>query len=100
MGMTAFMKTLETNFLNQLEPEAIPKHLDPRDWDAVQTWFKDAFGFWFLERRDELLGREWARRGWADVVLRPTESGRLKEFFRLKPECVETVDAWLQDQLE
>ncbi len=99
MGVTSFTRDLETYFLNQLEGDAIPKRVDARDWCAVQAWFREAFGLWFLEHRDELLGREWARLGWAEVVLRPTESGTLRQFFRLKPECVDTVDAWMQDEV-
>ena len=100
MGVTSFTKKLETHFLNQLDPKHIPKHLDPKDKDAVNAWFKEAFGYWFLEHRDELLGREWVKRGWAESVLQTGESGKLSESFRVKPECVEKIDAWLQDQLD
>lgn len=100
MGVTAFTRKLEKHFLDQLDPKEIPKHLDPRDGAAVKAWFKEAFGYWFLEHRDELLGREWVKRGWADTVLRPAESGKLKERFQVKPECAEKIDAWLQDEID
>jgi hypothetical protein len=100
MGVTAFTKKLETHFLNQLDPKDTPKDIDARDGEAVRNWFKEAFAYWFLEHRDELLGREWVRRGWAESVLRSTESGKLAEAFRVKPECAERIDAWLQDQID
>ena len=100
MGMTTFINKLETRFLNQLTDDEIPKDLDPRDGESVRVWFKKAFGLWFLKNRDDLLAREWVRRGWAESILKPTESGELKESHRVKPECVETIDAWMQDEIE
>jgi hypothetical protein len=100
MGVTAFTRKLETYFLNQLDPKDMPKHLDLSDGEAVKAWFKEAFGYWFLEHRDELLGREWVRRGWAKSVLRTEPSGKLKEWFRVKPECAKSIDAWLQDEID
>jgi hypothetical protein len=100
MGVAAFTRKLEKRFLNQLDPRDIPKDVDPADGDAVRAWFAEAFGYWFLEHRDELLGREWVRRGWAESVLRATESGSLREAFRVRPECAEKIDAWLQDELD
>jgi hypothetical protein len=100
MGVTAFTNKLERHFLNQLDPEDIPPHLDRRDQTAVAAWFKQAFGYWFLENRDDLLGREWVRRGWAETVLRTTESDKLKESFQVKPECSDKIDAWLQDEID
>ena len=100
MGVTAFTKKLEKHFLTQLDPKDIPKDLDARDGEAVTAWFREAFGYWFLEHRDEVLGREWARRGWAEPVLTMTESGGLKEQFQVKPEYAERIDAWLQDRIE
>ena len=52
-----------------------------------------------LEHRDELLGREWIKRGWAESVLETTESGKLVEQFRVKPECAERINAWLEDEI-
>lgn len=85
MGVTAFIGKLETSFLKQLDDKEIPRHVDPNDGDAVRTWFKEAFGRWFLEHRDDVLAREWAKRGWAEVVLKPTASGELKQSYRVKP---------------
>ena len=100
MGVTEFTKKLETHFLNQLDPKDIPKDIDPRDSDAAGSWVKEAFTYWFLEHRDELLGREWVKRGWAESVLETTEPGKPKECFRVKPECTEKIDAWLQDEID
>jgi len=100
MGITSFSRQLETHFLNELDPADIPKHLDANDKSAVDAWFKEAFGYWFLEHRDELLGREWVRRGWAELVLVSGESGALKESFRVKPQYAERIDAWLQDEID
>lgn len=100
MGMTAFTTKLRTYFLDQLGPKDIPKHLDPNDKHAVHAWFKEAFGYWFLEHRDELLGREWVRRGWVESVLQVTESDKLTEAFRVKPEHAQKIDAWLQDEID
>ena len=100
MGVTAFTQKLEKHFLNQLDPKDVPRHLDPRDKDAVHAWFKEAFGLWFLERRDDLLGREWVKRGWAEAVLQTSESGKLKEVFRVKPKHSDKIDAWLGDQID
>ena len=100
MGVTAFISKLETSFLNQLDDKEIPRHVDPNDGDAVRAWFREAFGRWFLERRDDVLAREWANRGWAELALKPTASGELKESYRVKPEYVETIDDWMQDKLD
>ena len=99
MGVTAFVNKLETQFLNHLREDDIPKNLDPSDGVSVQAWFKEAFGLWFLKHRDDLLAREWVRRGWAEYVLKPGESGQLKETHRVRPEYVETINAWLQDEI-
>ena len=48
MGVTAFISGLETFFLNKLDEKDIPRHLDVNDWAAVQAWFSEAFGRWFL----------------------------------------------------
>lgn len=100
MGVTAFIRRLETSFLNQLGDKEVPRHLDPSDGAAVRAWFQEAFGRWFLEHRDDVLAREWARRGWAELVLKPTESGELKESYRVKPEFVGTIDDWMQDKID
>jgi len=100
MGVTAFTTKLRTHFLDQLRDEDIPKHLDPNDKDAVHAWFKEAFGYWFLEHRDDLLGGKWAGRGWAESVLEVTDSGKLTEAFRVKPEHAQKIDAWLQDEID
>jgi len=100
VGVTAFINKLETRFLNQLTDDEVPKHLDPSDGASVQAWFKKAFGLWFLKHRDDLLAREWVKRGWAEYILKPTESGELKETHRVRPEYVEKVDAWLQDEID
>jgi predicted DNA-binding transcriptional regulator len=100
VGVTAFINKLETRFLNQLKDDELPRNLDPNDRDSVRAWFKEAFGLWFLKHRDDLLAREWARRGWAEYILKPTESGGLKEIHRVRPECVEKIDAWLQDEID
>ncbi len=98
--MTAFNDKLETQFLNQLADDEIPKNLDPKDGTVVQAWFETAFMAWFLKHRDDLLARESVRRGWAENILRPTGSSELKETYRVRPECVEKVDAWLQDEID
>jgi len=100
VGVSAFLDKLETHFLNHLKDDEIPAHLDPADGKAVREWFKEAFALWLLKNREELLAREWIRRGWAECVLKPTESGELKETHRVKPEFVETIDAWLNDQID
>ena len=100
MGVTAFTKKLERHFVNELDPKDIPKDIDATDGKAVRDWFEEAFAYWFLEHRDELLGREWVRRGWAESVLRSTESGKLVEDFRVKPEYTEKINAWLQDEID
>jgi hypothetical protein len=100
VGVTSLIHNLETAFLNQVDSKEIPKHLDPKDGEAVKAWFHEAFGIWFLKHRDDLLAKEWARRGWAEWSLKPVESGELKETYRVKPECAELIDAWLQDEIE
>jgi hypothetical protein len=100
MGVTTFLGKLESSFLTQLDSKEIPKHLDPKDGEAVKVWFHEAFGYWLLKHRDDLLAKEWARRGWAECVLKPTESGELKEAYRVKPGCVEQINAWLQDETD
>jgi hypothetical protein len=100
VGVTAFLGRLEAHFLNQLKDQEIPAHLDPHDGKAVKEWFREAFGYWLLEHRDEVLAREWVRRGWAEYVLKPDPAGGLHESHRVKPEFVETIDDWLQDKVE
>ena len=98
MGITAFLHDLETHFLNELKDEDIPSDVDVTDWNRVQDWFRQAFGQWFLENREQVLSWEWVRRGWADYVLRPSRQGKLQESYRVKPEFLPEIDAWLQDQ--
>ncbi len=100
MGVSTFISRLETSFLNQLSEEDLPPHADPNDGEAVRAWVHEAFGRWFLQHRDDLLGREWARRGWAEFTFKPSASGGLRESYRLKPEHVETIDRWMQDEIE
>jgi hypothetical protein len=100
MGMTSFIRDLETRFLNQLDSKEIPKHLDVKDGDAVKAWFHEAFGIWFLNHRDDLLAKEWSTRGWAEWSLKPMESGELKDVYRVKPECAEQIDKWLHDEID
>ena len=99
MGVTSFISRLETSFLHQLDDKVIPRHIDPRDAVAVRAWFAEAFGRWFLEHRDDVLAKEWVKRGWAELILKPTASGKLKESYRVKPEHVETIDEWMQDKV-
>ncbi|MBN2296111.1 MAG: hypothetical protein JXM70_27015 [Pirellulales bacterium] len=99
MGVTEYINKLETEFLNQLADNEIPRDLDPNDSAAVQAWFKTTYAAWFLEHRDELLAREWVKRGWAEHIMQPTESGKWEKHHRVKPEYVEEVDAWLQDEI-
>ena len=100
MGVTSFLHQLEAFFLTQLDSKEIPKHLDPKDGDAVRAWFHEAFGYWLLKHRDDLLAKEWARRGWAEYTLKPAASGELQESYRVKPDCVQQIDAWLQDEID
>ena len=99
MGITSFLHDLEMNFLNELKRDDIPSEIDIGDWDVVTAWFREAFAQWFLENRDEVLSREWVRRGWADYILKPSTPGKLEEFYRVKPEFVDQMDAWLQDEI-
>jgi len=98
MGVTSFISKLETSFLNQLDDRLIPRHIDPGDAVAVRAWFAEAFGRWFLEHRNDVLAKEWVKRGWAELILKPNASGELKESYRVKPEYVETIDEWMQDK--
>jgi hypothetical protein len=100
VGVTPFISRLQTSFLNQLDDKEIPPHVDPSDGDAVRAWFQEAFGRWFLEHRNDVLAREWVRRGWAEVVLKPDASGELKQSYRVKPQYVETIDDWMQDKID
>lgn len=97
MGVTTFLQRLETTFINQLLAEHIPRGLDPTDGPGVKSWFKEAFGFWWLERRNELLGREWVKRGWAEYVVAPDGQGGFVGEYRVRPEHVRDIDAWLED---
>jgi hypothetical protein len=100
VGVISFLNQLERSFLNQLDANAIPKHLNPQDGEAVHDWFHEAFAYWLLDHRDELLAKEWVRRGWAELLLTPSEAGPLKETYRVKPECVEQIEAWMQDETD
>jgi hypothetical protein len=100
VGVTSFIHNLEISFLNQLDGKEIPGHLDPNDGLGVAAWFHEAFGIWFLNHRDDVLAKEWARRGWAEWSLQPAKSGELKETYQVKPECAQQIDDWLQDQIE
>ncbi len=100
MGVTAFLDKLEASFLNQLDDDEIPRTLLVSDGRAVREWFKQAFGYWLLQHRDDLMAREWVRRGWAEHSLEPTESGDLKDAYRVKPESVQLIDDWLQDRID
>jgi hypothetical protein len=100
VGVTSFIHNLETSFLNQLDGQEIPRHLDPKDGHGVAAWFHEAFGIWFLNHRDDVLAKEWARRGWAEWSLRPMESGELKEVYKVKPERAEQIEDWLHDEID
>ena len=100
MGISCFLRDLETHFLNQLGDSDIPSEIDVSDWDEVQKWFADAFAKWFLQNLEHVLSREWVRRGWADYILKPSTPGQLNEGYRVRPECVDEIDAWLQDKMD
>jgi hypothetical protein len=100
MGVTRFIDTLEVHFLSRLSDTDIPEGISPDDSRAVAEWFKDAFGVWFLQHRDDVLSKEWMKRGWAAEVLVPDSAGKLKMGYRVKPECVQQIDDWLQDRIE
>ena len=100
MGITLFLRNLETHFLNQLTDEDIPSDIQVADWDNVQDWFSEAFAEWFLENRETVLSLEWVRRGWADYVRKPSTHGKLREYYRVKSEFVDEIDTWLQDEID
>jgi hypothetical protein len=100
VGVTSFLGRLEASFLTQLDSKEIPKHLDPKDGETLTAWFHEAFGYWLLQHRDDLLAKQWARKGWAECTLERMPSGELKETYRVKPECVEQINAWLQDEID
>ena len=87
MGVTAFINKLEARFLNQLPDDEVPGNLDPSDGDSVRAWFNEAYGLWFLKNRDDLLAREWVKRGWAEYVLKPTASGEYSPAATPLPVC-------------
>jgi hypothetical protein len=100
MGITSFLENLEMHFLNQLKDQDIPSTVDVSNWNGVEDWFRQAFAQWFLENREHVLSWEWVRRGWADYVLRPSTQGKLQESYRVKPEFLDEIDSWLQDQID
>ena len=100
MGITLFLRDLETHFLNQLTDKDINSGLEMSDWDNAREWFSEAFAQWFLVNRETVLSLEWVKRGWADYVLKPSTQGKLRDFYRVKPEFVDEIDAWLQDEID
>ena len=100
MGITLFLQDLETHFLNQLADEDIPSDVKVADWDNVQVWFSESFAQWFLDNRETVLSLEWVKRGWADYTLKPSSQSKLHESYRVKPEFVDEIDAWLQDEID
>ena len=100
MGITLFLRDQETHFLNQLTDEDISSGIEVSDWENANDWFSEAFARWFLVNRETVLSLEWVRRGWADYVLKPNTEGDLRDFYRVKPEFVDEIDAWLQDEID
>ena len=66
----------------------------------MRQWFKEAFGVWFLQHREDVLSKEWAEAGLGRRGARPDADGKLKMGYRVKPECVQQIDDWLQDRIE
>jgi len=100
VGVTQFIDRLEFHFLSQLSEKDLPAGISPDDSPAIRAWFKEVFGVWFLQHREEVLRKEWTKRSWAAEVLAPDATGKLKMGYRVKPECVQQIDDWLQDQIE
>ncbi len=100
MGVTRFLDALEVHFLSQLSDKDIPQGISPNDKQAVGQWFQEAFAVWFLQHREDVLSKQWAQRGWADEVLGLDADSKLKLSYRVKPECVQQIDDWLQDRID
>ena len=99
MGSTKFLRKLETVFLNELDDKEIAPFVDCTDGEAVQQAVLDAFGMWFLRNRDDLLAREWIKKGWAELTVVGDASGHLKESYRVKPVYVNHIENWLEDEV-
>lgn len=98
--MTAFLQKLEVSFVNRLGNDELPRNLNPADGPTVMVWFREAFAYWWLQHRNELLGREWVRRGWADYVLKRSPAGELNGEYCLKPNRMQDIDAWVEDKID
>jgi hypothetical protein len=100
VGVSSFLRRLEYSFLNELDGKDIPHNLDPKDGETSNAWLDEAFANWLLEHRDELMAKEWAKRGWVQWTPKPLGRGTLKESYQVNPDCVDQIDAWLQDEID
>lgn len=100
MGVSAFLEDLSVDFVCDLAADAVPPSIAWNDRDALARWLQEAFALWLLGRRDEVMAREWFVRGWAELVVAPDGAGRYQNVYKVLPERVEQIEAWLQDLID
>lgn len=100
MGMTAFMQRVEISYVRDRKKEGLPEDTSLTDPEKLREFLWKDFTEWFLMRRDVLLGEEWVKRGWADRVIESTDVCLTKDNYRVKPEAIDVIDAWLNDEFD
>ena len=99
MGFSNFVAEQKEAFIKTLDRQSMPAHVERYGPQALAEWMWTAFQEWFQEHREELLIKEYARRGWAKKMLAPDEQGQLVETYRVSVEAKKQIDAWLADEV-
>ena len=99
MGITSFLLELEKQFVEEFDGSEIPLDLDIEDWESTSSWLQESFMTWFLKHREEELSWEWVKCGWVDPAPRLRLLGQSEPAFRVRANCVDNIDAWLQDKI-
>jgi len=100
LGVSAFLENLGVTFVCGLQIDDIPPRVGCNDHDALADWLQEVFAAWLLSRREQLMATEWFVRGWAEQVLTPDPSGRYRSVYTVLSECVEQIEAWMEDGIE
>jgi hypothetical protein len=100
LGVSSFLENLSVDFVSDLSEDAVPPHIVWNDHAALAHWVQEAFAVWLLGCRDEVMAEEWFSRGWAELVLAPDAAGCYHNVYKVATDCVDQIEAWLQDAVD
>ena len=97
MGMSVFLQRVQANYVKEQKRNGLSPDAPLSDPERLREFLWRDFTEWFLINRDDLLAEEWIRRGWACRLDSTEEESNQYE---VKPEFVDDIDKWLNDEID